>query len=115
MSQISLTFPDGNSRRFDRGVTPGEVAADISTSLGKKAISATVNGADAVAKSPAGDAAKATGEKAAEGAKATASTTEKGAKAAGSATAEGAKATADGAKKIGTGITGAVTGKDSKK
>jgi threonyl-tRNA synthetase len=45
MSQISLTFPDGNARSYDAGITPAEVAADISTSLGKKAISATVNGA----------------------------------------------------------------------
>ncbi|MCB1405061.1 MAG: TGS domain-containing protein, partial [Rhodobacteraceae bacterium] len=45
MSQISLTFPDGNSRSFDAGVTPAQVAAAISTSLGKKAISASVDGA----------------------------------------------------------------------
>ena len=45
MSQISLTFPDGNSRDYDAGVTPAEVAASIATSLAKKAISATVNGA----------------------------------------------------------------------
>ena len=45
MAQISLTFPDGNSRSFDKGVTPAEVANAIATSLGKKAISATVNGA----------------------------------------------------------------------
>ncbi|ATF17874.1 threonine--tRNA ligase [Phaeobacter gallaeciensis] len=45
MAQISLTFPDGNARSYDAGVTPAEVAASISTSLGKKAISATVNGA----------------------------------------------------------------------
>lgn len=44
MSQISLTFPDGNKREFAAGVTPAEVAASISTSLAKKAISATVNG-----------------------------------------------------------------------
>ena len=44
MSQISLTFPDGNKREFSPGVTPAEVAASISTSLAKKAISATVNG-----------------------------------------------------------------------
>ena len=44
MSQISLTFPDGNKRDFDAGVTPAEVAAGISNSLAKKAISATVNG-----------------------------------------------------------------------
>ena len=45
MAQISLTLPDGNARHYDAGVTAGEVAADISKSLGKKAISATVNGA----------------------------------------------------------------------
>ncbi|MFQ6550427.1 threonine--tRNA ligase [Aestuariibius sp. 2305UL40-4] len=45
MSQISLTFPDGNSRPFDAGVTPQEVAASISNSLAKKAISAQVDGA----------------------------------------------------------------------
>ena len=44
MAQISLTLPDGNSRDYAAGITPAEVAADISTSLGKKAISATVNG-----------------------------------------------------------------------
>ncbi|SLN27612.1 Threonine--tRNA ligase [Pseudoruegeria aquimaris] len=44
MAQISLTFPDGNAREYDAGVTPAEVAASISTSLGKKAISAQVNG-----------------------------------------------------------------------
>ena len=45
MAQISLTFPDGNTRQYDAGITAGEVAADISTSLAKKAISATVDGA----------------------------------------------------------------------
>ncbi|CUH81187.1 Threonine--tRNA ligase [Tritonibacter multivorans] len=44
MAQISLTFPDGNAREFDAGITPADVASSISTSLGKKAISATVNG-----------------------------------------------------------------------
>ena len=43
MSQISLTFPDGNARNYDAGVTPAEVAESISKSLSKKAISATVN------------------------------------------------------------------------
>ncbi|MEL7026475.1 MAG: threonine--tRNA ligase [Pseudomonadota bacterium] len=43
-SQISLTFPDGNARGFPAGVTAAEVASSISTSLCKKAISATVNG-----------------------------------------------------------------------
>ncbi|MCG7627370.1 threonine--tRNA ligase [Epibacterium sp. MM17-32] len=44
MAQVSLTFPDGNARSYDAGITPAEVAADISTSLAKKAISATVDG-----------------------------------------------------------------------
>jgi threonyl-tRNA synthetase len=43
MAQISLTFPDGNAREYDAGVTAAEVASGISTSLGKKAISATFN------------------------------------------------------------------------
>jgi threonyl-tRNA synthetase len=44
-SQISLTFPDGNARSYAAGITAAQVAADISASLAKKAISATVNGA----------------------------------------------------------------------
>ena len=44
MAQISLTFPDGNARSYEAGITAGAVAADISKSLAKKAISATVNG-----------------------------------------------------------------------
>ena len=44
MADISLSFPDGNSRNYPAGITAGDVASDISTSLGKKAISATVNG-----------------------------------------------------------------------
>jgi threonyl-tRNA synthetase len=44
MAQISLTFPDGNARSFEAGVTPADVAADISKSLAKKAISASVDG-----------------------------------------------------------------------
>ncbi|MGH1452064.1 MAG: threonine--tRNA ligase [Paracoccaceae bacterium] len=45
MSQISLTFPDGNARSYDAGVTPAQVAESISKSLSKKAISAQVDGA----------------------------------------------------------------------
>jgi len=44
-ASISLTFPDGNAKSFPAGVTAGDVASSISTSLRKKAISATVNGA----------------------------------------------------------------------
>jgi len=45
MADISLTFPDGGRRDFPAGITAAEVAAHISTSLAKKAISATVDGA----------------------------------------------------------------------
>ncbi len=45
MAQITLTLPDGNARHYDAGITAADVAADISKSLAKKAISATVNGA----------------------------------------------------------------------
>jgi len=44
MVQISLTLPDGNSRLYPKGVTAKQVADDISSSLSKKAISATLNG-----------------------------------------------------------------------
>ncbi|MGB3280746.1 MAG: TGS domain-containing protein, partial [Pseudorhodobacter sp.] len=45
MAQISLTFPDGNIRQYEAGVTPAEVAASIAVSLAKKSISAMVDGA----------------------------------------------------------------------
>ena len=45
MSQISLTFPDGNIRQYPAGVTPAEVAASIAPSLAKASISAQVDGA----------------------------------------------------------------------
>ncbi|MGL4310452.1 MAG: threonine--tRNA ligase [Paracoccaceae bacterium] len=44
MADISLTFPDGNSRSFPVGVTAAEVAAAIAPSLGKAAISASLDG-----------------------------------------------------------------------
>jgi len=44
MAQISLTFPDGNKREYEQGVTPAAVAESISKSLSKKAISAMVDG-----------------------------------------------------------------------
>ena len=44
MASVSLTFPDGNAREYDVGVTAAAVAESISKSLAKKAISATVNG-----------------------------------------------------------------------
>ena len=45
MAQISLTLPDNSIRHYWAGITAAEVAADIASSLAKKAISATVNDA----------------------------------------------------------------------
>ncbi|MFT4999628.1 MAG: threonyl-tRNA synthetase [Paracoccaceae bacterium] len=44
MADISLTLPDGNQRSYASGVTGMEVAQDISKSLGKAAISCSING-----------------------------------------------------------------------
>ncbi|MCR8723050.1 threonine--tRNA ligase [Frigidibacter sp. ROC022] len=44
MADLSLTFPDGSVRKFPVGTTPAQVAASISKSLEKAAISATVGG-----------------------------------------------------------------------
>ncbi|PZO66390.1 MAG: threonine--tRNA ligase [Paracoccus denitrificans] len=44
MSQISLTFPDGNSRDYPAGITAAEVAQSIAPSLAKNAISANLDG-----------------------------------------------------------------------
>ena len=43
MVQISLTLPDNSIRNYEAGVTAADVAADIASSLAKKAISATVD------------------------------------------------------------------------
>jgi threonyl-tRNA synthetase len=43
MSQISLTFPDGNSREYEAGVTATQVAESIAPSLAKRAISASLD------------------------------------------------------------------------
>ncbi len=43
-SEILLTFPDSSKREFASGITAADVAASISKSLGKKAISAQLNG-----------------------------------------------------------------------
>ncbi len=44
MADISLTLPDGNARKYPAGVTGMDVAADISKSLAKSAISCSING-----------------------------------------------------------------------
>ncbi|MGN7868979.1 threonine--tRNA ligase [Paracoccus sp. 22332] len=44
MSQISLTFPDGNARDYPAGITAAQVAESIAPSLAKRAISASLDG-----------------------------------------------------------------------
>ena len=44
MADITLTLPDGNQRSYPAGTTGMEVAKDISSSLGKKAISCSIDG-----------------------------------------------------------------------
>src|SRR5690349_5010887 len=44
MSEISVTLPDGSSRRVPAGSTPADVAAGISPRLAKAAIAAIVDG-----------------------------------------------------------------------
>ncbi|MBP1804753.1 threonine--tRNA ligase [Rubellimicrobium aerolatum] len=44
MTSISLTFPDGQSRSYDAGVTAAQVAQSIAPSLAKAAVSATLDG-----------------------------------------------------------------------
>jgi len=36
MSQVTLTFPDGNQKKFNTGITSQEVASSIAPSLLKK-------------------------------------------------------------------------------
>jgi len=43
-AQITVTLPDGNTRSYASGITPGEVAADIAKSLGKAAVAARIDG-----------------------------------------------------------------------
>ncbi|PYR94000.1 MAG: threonine--tRNA ligase [Acidobacteria bacterium] len=44
MSEISVTLPDGSSRRVPAGSTPADIAAGISPRLAKAALAATVDG-----------------------------------------------------------------------
>ena len=44
MAQISLTFPDGNSREYEAGVTGYEVAESIAKSLAKKSLAYALDG-----------------------------------------------------------------------
>ena len=44
MSQISITFPDQSTRKYEKGTTPLAIAEQISQNLKKKAVAAKVNG-----------------------------------------------------------------------
>lgn len=44
MEKITLTFPDGNQKEFDKGVTTEEVAKSISKSLAKVSLAGKFNG-----------------------------------------------------------------------
>ncbi|PTI85612.1 threonine--tRNA ligase [Staphylococcus simulans] len=44
MDKISITFPDGNSSEFDKGITTEEIALSISPGLRKKAVAGKFNG-----------------------------------------------------------------------
>ena len=44
MSKITVTFPDGNSRQYDQGVTGFQVAESISKGLAREALAVEVNG-----------------------------------------------------------------------
>ena len=40
---ILITFPDGNARKYEEGVTPGEIAKEISEGLARVCVAAQVN------------------------------------------------------------------------
>lgn len=44
MSNITITFPDGNSKEYESGITGSKITEAISNSLLRKALSVTVNG-----------------------------------------------------------------------
>ena len=44
MNKITITFPDGNSRVVDKGISGFEIAEQISKSLSKEAIAFKANG-----------------------------------------------------------------------
>lgn len=49
---IKITFPDGNQREFNEGITPLEIAKSISEGLARNTISATVNGTQVEVSTP---------------------------------------------------------------
>ncbi len=44
MSKITITFPDGNSKEFDQGITGLQIAEGISKGLAREALAVEVNG-----------------------------------------------------------------------
>ena len=44
MNKISITFPDGNTKQFDEGVTGFDIAQSISSRLAKDALAVKING-----------------------------------------------------------------------
>jgi threonyl-tRNA synthetase len=44
MSKIKITFPDGNIKEFDNGITGYQIAESISSSLAKQSIAVKING-----------------------------------------------------------------------
>ena len=44
MAQINITFPDGNAKAFEKGITTEEIAHSISPGLRKKAVAGKLNG-----------------------------------------------------------------------
>jgi threonyl-tRNA synthetase len=44
MEMIKITFPDGNSKEFERGATPEAIAQSISPGLRRKTVGAKING-----------------------------------------------------------------------
>ncbi len=44
MSTISITFPDGDTRRYEQGITGLYIAAEISKGLAQQALAILVNG-----------------------------------------------------------------------
>ena len=44
MDQVSIEFPDGSIREFDKGITGSQVAESISNSLKKAAIACSIDG-----------------------------------------------------------------------
>ncbi len=44
MDKINITFPDGSSKQYDKGVRAGEIVEEISKGLAKKTVAAKFNG-----------------------------------------------------------------------